>query len=218
MKIRQSSIYVILRYWSSSFVILAAALLAQSSSFSQSVDGAASESNPLGVIDALQSALIEAAAVPNLSLNERFELLAPAIISTHDLAYIAQVAIRRQWDGLSADHSARYLSAFEQLSVMTYAARFDSVTSSSFELISAEDGASGRAQVLTKILTMDGDAIPMNYVLHRVDGEWKIINIIADGVSDLALKRAEYRAVLNEGDIEDLIEELEKQVSALQAD
>jgi phospholipid transport system substrate-binding protein len=53
-------------------------------------------------------------------------------------------------------------------------------------------------------------------LLQQRDGRWRIINIIADGVSDLALKRAEYQRVLAAGSIEDLIAELERQAARLE--
>jgi phospholipid transport system substrate-binding protein len=45
---------------------------------------------------------------------------------------------------------------------------------------------------------------------------WRIINIVADGVSDLALKRAEYQRVLASGTLDTLIAELEAQTARLQ--
>jgi phospholipid transport system substrate-binding protein len=53
-------------------------------------------------------------------------------------------------------------------------------------------------------------------MLEQKDGAWRIINIIADGVSDLALKRAEYQRILASGSIEDLIKELEAQTARLE--
>ena len=43
-----------------------------------------------------------------------------------------------------------------------------------------------------------------------------IINMVADGVSDLAPKRAEYQRVFASGGIEGLIAELEKQTQWLE--
>ena len=51
----------------------------------------------------------------------------------------------------------------------------------------------GRAQVQTAIVRPGEADIPLEYLLQQKDGAWRIINIVADGVSDLALKRAEYQ-------------------------
>ena len=58
--------------------------------------------------------------------------------------------------------------------------------------------------------------IPLEYLLQQKDGAWRIINIIADGVSDLALKRAEYQRVLSGGTIDDLIRYVNEQTARLE--
>ena len=57
--------------------------------------------------------------------------------------------------------------------------------------------------------------VPLEYLLQEGPDGWRIINIVADGVSDLALKRAEYQRVFSSGGIEALIAELEEQTRRL---
>ena len=52
------------------------------------------------------------------------------------------------------------------------------------------------------IVRPDAADVPLEYLLEQRPDGWKIINIIADGVSDLALKRAEYQRVLGGGTLE----------------
>jgi phospholipid transport system substrate-binding protein len=70
--------------------------------------------------------------------------------------------------------------------------------------------------VLTAIARHGQPDVSLDYMLEQKDGAWRIINIIADGVSDLALKRAEYQRILASGSIDDLIRELETQSARLQ--
>jgi phospholipid transport system substrate-binding protein len=61
----------------------------------------------------------------------------------------------------------------------------------------------------------NGEPVTLEYLLHESDGRFRIINIVADGVSDLALKRAEYQAALAAGTLDDLIGRLESQAQDL---
>jgi phospholipid transport system substrate-binding protein len=79
----------------------------------------------------------------------------------------------------------------------------------------AAEGA--RANVATAAARADGGDVPLEYLLQEKDGRWKIINVVADGVSDLALKRAEYQRILSSGTIDTLIRELETQTERLRA-
>jgi phospholipid transport system substrate-binding protein len=53
-------------------------------------------------------------------------------------------------------------------------------------------------------------------LLQQDGDDWRIINIVADGVSDLALKRAEYQRLFASGGIEGLIAEIERQTDRLE--
>ncbi len=165
---------------------------------------------PQGAIEMLYSGLVSAAA-GNLNVEQRYARLEPVIEATHDLQYIAKLTIRREWDGLTAEQRQRFVAAFERLSVMTYASRFGTLEPNMFKIDASEPAADDRAEVKATLTTRAGKQIPFQYLLHREDGGWKIINILADNVSDLALKRAEYHEVLENGSVDDLIEHVEKQ-------
>jgi phospholipid transport system substrate-binding protein len=169
---------------------------------------------PVATVTSLQQGLI--AAADAASLEERYTALEPLIVATHDLPYIAEFALRREWSSLSAAERQRFVAAFERLSVMTYAARFGSAGPGTFREIELKTppGAE-RAEVATAIARKDMPDVPLEYLLQHGGEGWRIINIIADGVSDLALKRAEYQRVFKEGGIDGLIAELEQQTERL---
>jgi phospholipid transport system substrate-binding protein len=48
----------------------------------------------------------------------------------------------------------------------------------------------------------------MDYLLKKTGDDWSIINIITNGVSDLALKRSEYVAVIQKSGFDVLLAEL----------
>jgi phospholipid transport system substrate-binding protein len=173
--------------------------------------------SPGATITTLQAGLIAAAAKP--AIDERYRALEPLIVATHDLPYIAEFALRRQWGSLTEEQRQRFVAAFQRLSVMTYAVRFGNVAADAFRPLEVgEPDASRRVQVATAI-NRDGQAdVSLEYLLQQDEQSWRIINIIADGVSDLALKRAEYQRVFASGGIDGLIAELERQTERLERD
>lgn len=173
--------------------------------------------SPVATITTLQQGLIEAAERPGATIEERYRALEPLIVATHDLPYIAEFALRRQWSGLAEGDRQRFVAAFQRLSVMTYAARFNTVGPGTFRPIeqAAPPDSSGRVQVATAVARADMPDVSLEYLLHERPDGWRIINIVADGVSDLALKRAEYQRVFGHGGIEALIAELDRQTERL---
>jgi phospholipid transport system substrate-binding protein len=165
---------------------------------------------PQAAVELLYSGLVDAAS-GHLDVQQRFQRLEPIVDATHDMPYIAELTIRRQWSKLTPDERERFVAAFRRLSVMTYASRFAGLEKGMFKVTGSAAARDGRAQVQATLTTKKGKVIPFQYLLHEADGGWKIVNILADNVSDLALKRAEYREVLEKGSIDDLIRHLDKQ-------
>lgn len=173
--------------------------------------------SPTATIASLQQALVAARDRPNATVDERYRALEPAIVETHNLPYIAEFALRRQWVALTDRDRQRFVAAFQRLSVMTYAARFGTVTRDAFRPIEAgAPDANGRVEVTTAIKREGQPDVTLQYLLQRDGESWRIINIVADGVSDLALKRAEYQRVFAAGGIDGLIAELEQQTQRLE--
>ena len=78
---------------------------------------------------------------------------------------------------------------------MTYAARFKAVGADTFKPGTAgAPDTGGRVQVTTAVARDGQPDLSLDYLLQRDEQGWHIINIVADGVSDLALKRADISA------------------------
>ena len=119
--------------------------------------------------------------------------------------------------GIEAADGRTYLSEMAALvSATVFGTTAGTVAADAFRALEAgEPDASGRVQVATAI-KRDGQAdVSLEYLLQQDQQSWRIINIIADGVSDLALKRAEYQRVFASGGIDGLIAELEQQTQRL---
>jgi phospholipid transport system substrate-binding protein len=173
--------------------------------------------SPVATIATLQEGLVAAASQrPNATIDERYLTLEPLIVATHDLPYIAEFALRRQWASLAEADRQRFVAAFERLSVMTYAARFKTVGADTFRAVTPGTAdTAGRVQVATAIARASQPDVSLEYLLQQDETGWRIVNIVADGVSDLALKRAEYQRLFASGGIEGLLAELEQQTERL---
>ncbi len=175
--------------------------------------------SPAATIASLQNGLIAAAGESDATIEQRFAALEPIVVATHNLPYIAEFALRRQWPSLAEADRARFIAAFQRLSVMTYAARFRAVGAETFRAIAAAPpDAAGRVQVSTAVARAGQPDVSLDYVLEQDAASWRIINIVADGVSDLALKRAEYQRLFAGGGLDGLIADIEAQTERLARD
>jgi phospholipid transport system substrate-binding protein len=172
------------------------------------------------VVADLHLSLVELAATDPLpALEQRVSRLTPVIVATHDLQTMGRVTIsRRFWRAWNDAERDRYIDAFERFSITTYASRFASIRPGQFEILGSDQLGDDRVEV-KGVFHRDGvDAadVTMDYTVRRSDDGWRIVNIVADGASELSLMSARNFDLLESGDFEDLITDLEEQTSALE--
>jgi phospholipid transport system substrate-binding protein len=143
----------------------------------------------------------------------RFDQLAPVIKSSFDMPFISRTAVGKYWETFNSYQRSRFVDAFTQLSIATYAANFDSYSGEHFKTISEKEVGGGRILVQSQLIKSDGGQVQLDYLLHRTGSQWRIINIIAEGVSDLALKRADYSAFLKDKGFEALLKKINEKIS-----
>ncbi len=172
------------------------------------------EGEAAAVVYTLQSALIEAMKQgANLTLVQRRERLRPVVTATHDLPFIAHFALGRYWKKVSEAERERYVRAFTEMSVTTYADRFDGYSGESFRILASEVAPRGDRLVRTELVKSDGDTVSLDYLLRQRDGRWRIINVVAEGVSNLALKRAEYAGFVKRNGFDALMEKMQAKLA-----
>jgi len=149
------------------------------------------------VVQELHAALLNAMrAADSIGFRERYARLAPVIRRTHDLPRIAHISLGSHWRGLNRQQRLQFIDVFSRLSISIYANRFKSYGGEHFSVVAEKATLHGGRLVQTRLVKADGEVVHLDYQMRRRKGRWRIVNVIADGVSDLALKRAEYSSVV----------------------
>ena len=180
-------------------------------SWAQKTDSA----SPEQVVKRLHESLTEAMREGSrLGYKGRLELLTPSVTRTHELDFIARTTLGNLWSKLSPDQQITFTDTFRQLSISSYADWFKSHEGEAFEFVDQQ--AMPREQVLVRSRIVKGkdEVARLDYVLRETKDGWRIINIMANGVSDLALKRVEYRSILERDGFPALIDMLKKKIAA----
>lgn len=178
------------------------------------VHAAAMEQTPAALVGELQQKLV-AVWRSDAGFDERFEALAPPIEASHDLASMARFALGNRWRELSGPQRERFLAAFRRLTIATYADRFDEYGGERFIHSGQRRLSPNKYLVQTRLVLRDGSRIRLDYLLHLENGQWQIVNVLADGVSELAIKRSEYTAFIRDHGFAALVEELQRKVSRM---
>jgi phospholipid transport system substrate-binding protein len=166
--------------------------------------------------DALLGVMREAEA---LGFEGRAERLSPVVREVYDLPFMSAKVLGLEWRRLSEAERRRWLDAFSDLTVNTYADRFEGFAGERFEVLSAEAGSRDTVLVRTHIVPAGEEPVSVDYRLHRRDGAWRIVDVYLNGtVSELALRRSEYSSVLKRDGFDTLVRSIEEKVADPEGD
>ncbi len=170
------------------------------------------------VVAALHKTLVDVMQnADELGYQGRYDKLAPVITQGFDTPFIARTILSRYWRELDEMQRSEFIALFNRLSVTTYAARFSGYDGEGFQEVSQTPLKKGRLLVKTRLLRPGREHLSLDYLLHEKEGAWYIIGVIANGVNDLALKRAEYAFVMKEKGYNGLIQDITMQIQDLKA-
>jgi phospholipid transport system substrate-binding protein len=154
-----------------------------------------------------------------LDFRARYERLEPILTEAFDFEFMAHQAIGRQWQDLTPADQGRWVNAFEDLTVATYAARFDNYSGQKFETTGAQETAAHDTVIVrTRVIDPTAENVDLTYRLRRNGETWKVIDVFLKGsVSEIAMRRSEYASVLKREGFEGLLAAVEDKIASLAA-
>ena len=165
-------------------------------------------------VDKLNSVIIEAMKnAKQLGYKGRYAKLDPVIKETHDFVAIAQIALGSHWKTLNDEQKSAFIEKLTELSIATYAAQFNGYSGESFKYDSEQGMKSNRITLRYQLVAPKEKPVVFEYVLGQSNGLWAIINIVVDGISDLALKKAQYTSVIEREGFDNLLNKLSQKIS-----
>ncbi len=174
---------------------------------------AAFAAEPTETVDAFHAGLLANMRAGNqVACADRMQKLGAAVDKDFDIPFLAQRVLRKRWDGLTDTQHSQFISVFRELVVITYVTNFSSYDGETFATVDTQDMNGGFKNVRALLKPTSGDTVHFDYVLHKNNDGWRIVNIIADGVSDLAVRSTQYEQKFQEKGYDGLIAALREQI------
>ena len=169
-------------------------------------------------VHALHDSLLE---IMRQSANGAYEarhaLMEKTVADHFAIPLIARVVLGRHWQALAAEQQQAFIDLFRRLTVATYVGRFDAFDGQAFRMLRTRALREDRYLVKTALEAPGADPVSLDYLVQQTDAGWKIISVIAAGVNDLSLKRAEYGGLIRDQGYPALVGSLEEKIRALQS-
>jgi len=178
--------------------------------FCYSCVSVADESNPGTKIEQFHAVLIEVMK-SNAELHERYVTLEAAVDATFDMNTVSRMSMGKPWRKLEADARQEFKQLMRELITLTYADRFNSYDEHVFEVISVSESRPGRWLVRTRLIRKTGKPVLLDYYLK----DQRVFNVVANGVSDLAVRRADYASVIKSDGVQGLLDSVRTNIAEL---
>lgn len=170
------------------------------------------EVQPQQTVNQLHEALLKAMREgEKLGYKGRYGRLEPVVREVFDFKVIARFAVGPFWDKLSEEQQKLLQEKLAQYAIASYAAEFKDYSGETFEIVEVRPFRR-RFRTVKALLKTPDEEVEFLYLLRKVGDRWKIFDVRANGVSDLALKRAQFTEILEKDDFDILIKKLDEKI------
>lgn len=171
----------------------------------------AQQASASSVIEAFHETLISVMKeAKSLGIKGRYKRLVEPVTEAFHFPLMIKVATGRFWKRANLEQRDRLLAAFTAMSVGNYADNFDDYSGQRFVTLGERPGPRKTLLVETQIISPGDDPIAITYVMKNIEKRWRIGDVLFENtISELAVRRSEYRRVLKQDGFDGLIAILE---------
>ena len=161
-------------------------------------------------VDHLADQILTEVVTADKTKEEKETLFRETFTEAVDLKGVGQFVLGTAWKKASEEERAAFLKAFTDLTVKTWADRFDLYTGQ--EIVFQGTRNAERGQIYVDSVIQDTQPVEVIWRLRPSKDSYKIVDIVVEGVSMASTYRNDYRSFLqqNANSVPALISELER--------
>ncbi|CAI4030718.1 putative ABC transporter, auxiliary component, ATP-dependent toluene efflux transporter [Nitrospira tepida] len=147
--------------------------------------------------------------------KERRQKLEAVVASRFSYEEMSRRALGAQWTKLSEAERQEFVELFRSLLINSYADRVESYSGEPINYV-GERVEKEYGEVRTKVMLGQAE-VPLDYRLINRAGDWRVYDVVIDGISLVSNYRGQFSKILKNGSYQDLVEQLRKKSDKLAA-
>ncbi|RMH06704.1 MAG: ABC transporter substrate-binding protein [Nitrospirae bacterium] len=148
--------------------------------------------------------------------QERRQLLEEVVSKRFDYEEMSKRTLGRYWHTLTPAQQQEFVALFKQYLSATYAKNVDGYSGERVEYLRERQKGNKYAEVQTKVISEKLE-VPLSYRLLKKSGDWRVYDVVIDGVSLVKNFRGQFTRIIKDSSMEGLFEKLRKKTRAKQA-
>jgi phospholipid transport system substrate-binding protein len=136
--------------------------------------------------------------------------LAEAKVLPHfDFARMTRLAVGRNWQQANDAQKEQLVKEFRTMLVRTYSTSLTAYRNQAIEVKPLKMAAADKeVTVRTAVIQQGGPQIPIDYAMEKVEGGWKVYDVVIDGASLVTTYRSTFNEQVQKGGIDGLVKTL----------
>ncbi len=147
--------------------------------------------------------------------EERRHLLEKVVAARFDYAEMSRRALGAPWNQLTDPQKQEFVDLFRTLLTNSYADKIETYSGEGVQYLH-ERTEKEYAEVRTKVLSGKTE-IPLDYRLINKADDWRVYDVVVDGVSLVNNYRGQFTKILRASSYSDLVDQLRKKTDKLKA-
>jgi phospholipid transport system substrate-binding protein len=143
-----------------------------------------------------------------LERDAKLDEISAIINEIFDWQELSRRTLGREWQKFTPDQQKEFMTLFEQLLKGIYADRILAYTSEKIDFGKETELKKGRVEVESYIITTDNKKVPLFYRLTDKSGQWRVYDVVIEGISMVKNYRGQFRQILQNKKPEDLLQTL----------
>jgi len=150
--------------------------------------------------------------------EERIAELDKVARARFDFRTMCRLVLARNWKKLSKRQQGDFVFEFTRYLANDYGSRLDRYQQQDVAVMSERSEPRGDVTVRTRVTGGDVEDAIIDYRMRYRNGEWRVIDVVIEGISMVANFRDQFREVLAREGVEGLLEKLREKNSSGDAD
>ena len=163
---------------------------------------------PRQLINETATKIVSILAKKDQTTETRISEIESLAYEIFDFTTMSKLVLARNWKKMDKAKRKEFVVEFKRHLSRTYGTRLDRYEQEEVDVYGAQVEVRNDVSVKTRILGGQFDGAEIAYRLRNRRDEWKIIDVVIEGVSLVSNYRSQFKEVLNGGSIEDLLARL----------
>ena len=155
--------------------------------------------SPSQVVDALANQVVSVLKNSALDTQQKRTEIQNIAYTAIDFPTLCKLVLARNWPKFSPTQRGEFEQEFKEHLSMTYGRNVDNYKNEKVAILGERPEARNDVTVQTKILRGGSDDVVVDYRLRENEGQWKIIDVIIEGVSLVSNFRSQFQDIVANG-------------------